>query len=224
MPNQKRIGVVLSGCGYLDGAEIHEATITLLALDRRGVKTIMMAPNVAQMDVVDHVRGKPAAGEARNVLAEAGRIARGAVVDIASVRAGDLDALVFPGGYGAAKNLCTFAKDGAKLTVNADVARLVRELAAAGKPMGFICIAPVIAAKVLGADHPQLTIGTDPDTAAALEALGARHVARAVDEIVVDERLKVVSTPAYMLGPSIAPVAAGIEKLVAAVVELTAAP
>ena len=219
MAKAKRIGVVLSGCGYLDGAEIQEATLTLLALDRRGAKAVAMAPDVDQADVVHHVSGEPR-GEKRNVLAEAARIARGQVVDLAQVRAADLDGLIFPGGYGAAKNLCTFARDGARLQVNPDVERLVRELRQAGKPMGFICIAPAIAAKVLGGEQVQLTIGNDPDTAKALEALGAKHLCRGVDEIAVDERLKVVSTPAYMLGPSIAPVAAGIDKLVAAVVEL----
>lgn len=213
------MGVVLSGCGFLDGSEIHEATLTLLAIDRRGAKAVVMAPAIDQMQVVDHLAGRPG-GERRGVLVESARIARGAVVDLATVRAADLDALVFPGGYGAAKNLCTFAVDGAAVRVQPDVERLVRAVHDAGKPLGFICIAPVIAAKVLGQRHPQLTIGNDRETAAVLTALGARHVERTVDEVVVDDQLKIVSTPAYMLGPSIAPVAAGIDKLVAAVLAL----
>jgi enhancing lycopene biosynthesis protein 2 len=220
MSREKRVGVILSGSGFLDGAEIQEATLTLLFLDRRGAKVTAMAPDVSQMHVVDHVKGAPAAGEARNVLAEAARITRGAIVDVKKVKASDLDALILPGGYGAAKNLCTFATEGVKLQVNPDVERLVRDMATAGKPLGFICIAPVIAAKVLGSRKVKLTIGNDPDTAAALGALGAAHVDSPVDQIVVDEKNKVVSTPAYMLGPSIAPVAAGIEKLVAAVLEM----
>jgi enhancing lycopene biosynthesis protein 2 len=215
----KRVGVVLSGCGYLDGAEIHEATLTLLALDRGGATIVAMAPDTKQLDVVDHLGGKPAGGE-RNVLNEAARIARGEIRDIAKVAAADLDALVFPGGYGAAKNLSTFAVDGRNLRVNPQVERLVREMRRASKPLAFICIAPVIAAKVLGDAHPLLTIGNDRGTAEVLEALGARHVDRKVDEIAVDDKLKIVSTPAYMLGPSIARVAAGIDKLVSAVLEL----
>jgi enhancing lycopene biosynthesis protein 2 len=220
MPTEKRVGVVLSGSGFLDGAEIQEATLTLLFLDRKGAKVTAMAPNVQQMHVVDHVKGEPAAGESRNVLAEAARITRGAIVDVKTVKAADLDALILPGGYGAAKNLCTFATEGVKLHVDPDVERLVRDMATAGKPLGFICIAPVIAAKVLGSRKVKLTIGNDPDTAAALNALGAIHVDAPVDQIVVDEKNKVVSTPAYMLGPSIAPVSAGIEKLVSAVLEM----
>jgi enhancing lycopene biosynthesis protein 2 len=220
MSREKRVGVILSGSGFLDGAEIQEATLTLLFLDRRGAKVTAMAPDVKQMHVVDHVKGEPSAGESRNVLVEAARIARGAVVDVKRVKAADLDALILPGGYGAAKNLCTFATEGVKLQVNPDVERLVRDMASAGKPLGFICIAPVIAAKVLGSRKVKLTIGNDPATAAALGALGASHVDSPVDQIVVDEKNKVVSTPAYMLGPSIAPVAAGIEKLVAAVLEM----
>ena len=220
MSKEKHVGVILSGSGFLDGAEIQEATLTLLFLDRRGARVTAMAPNVAQMHVVDHVKGQPASGENRNVLAEAARITRGAIADVKTVKASDLDALILPGGYGAAKNLCTFATEGVKLQVNPDVERLVRDMAAAGKPLGFICISPVIAAKVLGSKKVKLTIGNDPATAAALNALGAVHVDALVDQIVVDEKNKVVSTPAYMLGPSIAPVSSGIEKLVAAVLEM----
>jgi enhancing lycopene biosynthesis protein 2 len=220
MSTQKRVGVILAGNGYLDGAEIQEATLTLLFLDKRGAKVVAMAPDVAQMHVVNHARGEPAAGEARNVLAESARITRGNIVDVKTVKASDLDALILPGGFGVAKNLCTFATEGVKLTVNPEVERLVRDMAAAGKPLGFACIAPVIAAKVLGAKKVKLTIGNDPGTAQALAALGAVHVDAPVDQIVVDEKNKVVSTPAYMLGPSIAPVAAGIERLVGAVLEM----
>jgi enhancing lycopene biosynthesis protein 2 len=220
MAKEKRVGVILSGSGFLDGAEIQEATLTLLYLDRRGAKVTAMAPDVKQMHVVDHVKGEPAGAESRNVLAEAARITRGAIVDVKTVKAGDLDALILPGGFGVAKNLCTFATDGVKLEVNPDVERLVRDMAAAGKPLGFVCIAPVIAAKVLGARKVKITIGNDPATAAVVNALGAIHVESPVDQIVVDEKNKVVSTPAYMLGPSIAPVAAGIERLVGAVLEM----
>jgi enhancing lycopene biosynthesis protein 2 len=180
----------------------------------------MMAPSGEQLEVIDHLAARPKAGERRSILIESARLARGAVSDMARVDAADLDALIFPGGFGAAKNLCTFATDGAAMKVNPEVERLVKQMRAAGKPMGFICIAPVIAAGVLGPEHPVLTIGNDRDTGAAIEALGGKHQPRKVDEIAVDERLKIVSTPAYMLGPSIAPVAAGIDKLVSAVLEM----
>lgn len=217
----KRVGVVLSGCGFLDGAEIQEATSTLLALDRRGAQVLAFAPDVEQMHVVDHAAGKPAEGQKRNVLAEAARIVRGQIADLATAKAEELDALVFPGGFGGAKNLSTFAVDGTGLKVHPEVERIIREMRAADKPIGFICITPVIAAKVLGSENPQLTIGNDKDTAAAIEALGGRHVERPVTEIAFDERLKVVSVPAYMYGDSsIAPVAEGIDKLVGRVLEL----
>jgi enhancing lycopene biosynthesis protein 2 len=220
MGSQKRVGVVLSGCGFLDGAEIQEAVCTLLSLDRHGAKLVAVAPDVPQMHVVDHLKGAPADGESRRVLVEAARIVRGQIAPLSTISAGDIDALVFPGGFGAAKNLCTFAVEGRAMRVVPDVERIVREMRGAGKPMGFICIAPVIAARLLGADGVRLTIGNDPETAAAVESWGARHVECRVDEIAVDQRLEIVSTPAYMLGPWIAPVAAGIEKLVSAVLEM----
>lgn len=220
MAKEKRVGVILSGCGFLDGAEIQEATLTLLYLDRAGAKVTPIAPDVEQMHVVDHTRGQPASGERRNVLAEAARISRGQITEIAKVKGADLDALILPGGYGAAKNLSSFAVDGKGLQVHKEVERLVREMADAGKPIGFICIAPVIGAKVLGSRGVRLTVGNDPETAAAIQSLGATHVNAPVDEIVVDEKNRVVSTPAYMLGPTIAPVGKGIEKLVDKVLQM----
>lgn len=216
----KKVGVVLSGCGVLDGAEIHEATLTLLALDRAGAQVRAMAPDIAQRQVVDHSKGEPVPGESRRVLAEAARIARGKISNLANVSAAELDALVFPGGLGAAKNLSTFAVEGQEMSVEPEVERLIREMHQAGKPMGFICIAPVLAARVLGGRRPRLTIGNDPATAAALEAMGAQHVECAVEEVAVDEQNKIVSTPAYMLGPSISHVARGIDRLVDKVLEL----
>ena len=216
----KTIGVVLAGCGYLDGAEIHEATLTLLALDRAGVTIRCMAPKTQQMHVVDHSAGAPEEGTNRNVFTESARIARGDLEDIADVQADELDALVFPGGFGAAKNLCSFAVDGPDCTINSDVERLIKGINRANKPLGFICISPAIAAKALGDIHPLLTIGTDEGTAAAIERLGARHQNCAVDDIVVDGTNNIVSTPAYMLGPSIAHVAKGIDKLVEAVLDM----
>jgi enhancing lycopene biosynthesis protein 2 len=211
-----KVGVLLCGCGMYDGSEIHEATLTLLFLDRAGAEIVCIAPDISQAEVVNHLTGQ-ATGERRQVLVEAARIARGSIRDIRQVKASELSALILPGGLGAAKNLCDFALKGADCTVKPEVAGLIREMHEAGKPIGFICIAPVIAAKVLGA---KVTIGTDRATAATVEKMGGRHVVCAVDEITVDEEKKVVSTPAYMLGPTISRVALGIEKLVAKVLEL----
>ena len=211
-----KVGVVLCGCGMHDGSEVHEATLSLLFLARAGADIVCMAPDVNQADVIDHVTAKPMA-EKRSALLEAARIARGKITDIKMVKATDLDALVLPGGVGAAKTLSDFAANGANMTVNPEVARLVTEMHTAGKPMGFICIAPVIAAKVLGAT---VTIGSDRNVAAAIAQMGGKHVACRVDEIVLDEKNRVVSTPAYMLGEIISQVAPGIEKLVAGVLKL----
>lgn len=216
----KKIGVVLSGCGVFDGSEIHEAVLTLLAIDQAGATAVCMAPNVPQAHVINHLTGQPVPGETRNVLVESARIARGHVRDIAGVQASEIDALIFPGGYGAAKNLCNFAFEGAKCTVNPDVARLARDVHAAGKPIGVICIAPALAAKVFGGEHPQLTIGTDKATAATLEQMGARHVDCPVSDFVVDRERKIVSTPAYMLAKGIGEAATGIAKTVRAVLDL----
>lgn len=216
----KKIGVILSGCGVYDGSEIHEAVITLLALDKRGAEAVCCAPNIPQMHVVDHLTGQPVAGQSRNVLTESARIARGKVRDVAQVEAGELDGLILPGGFGAAKNLCDFASAGPDCHVNADVARLVREVHAQGKPVGAVCIAPALLARVLGQETPQLTIGQDAGTAAALEKMGARHVECPVSEMVVDRQLKLVTSPAYMLAQRISEAAEGIDKAVGALLEM----
>lgn len=216
----KKIGILLSGCGVKDGSEIHEAVLTLLAVDRAGAKAVFMAPDV-DLEVVNHLTGEPT-GEKRKVLLESARIARGDIRDVAKVKAQDIDALLLPGGFGAAKNLCNFAYVGADAKAHGEVARLIRELHQAGKPIGAICIAPATIAAILGREaHPSLTIGTDKGTAAALEQMGAKHRDCEVREFHVDEQNKIVSTPAYMLATRVSEAAEGIEKLVKKVIEMS---
>ncbi len=216
-----KVGVVLAGCGVYDGSEIHEAVVTLLSLDKARAQIVFMAPNAEQLHVINHLKGEVTEGVNRNVLMESARIARGDIRDLKDITNRDIDALIFPGGFGAAKNLCTFAIDGEECKVNSDVQRLIKEMHNAKKPLGFICIAPVIAAKVLGRFHPEVTIGNDKGTANSIEAMGGRHLICTVDEIAVDKTNKIVTTPAYMLGPSISYVAKGIEKCVNKVLEMT---
>ncbi len=208
-----KVGVILSGCGVYDGSEIHEAVITLLALDRAGAEAVMMAPDV-ELAVVNHLTGEPVEGATRSVLEESARIARGNITDIKKVKAADLDALIIPGGFGAAKNLCDFAFTGPECEVNPEVARLVKEIVAARKPLAAVCIAPALVARVLGSENlsHQLTIGTDKDVAAALTTMGATHVACPVEELVIDKENKIISSPAYMLAGRISEAATGIEK------------
>ena len=213
------IGVLLSGCGKMDGAEIHESVLALLAIDRAGHRYRCMAPNKPQHDVMDHLAGAEAQ-ESRNILVESARIARGEVDDLSQVQGGQIDALVIPGGFGAAKNLSTFALDGPDCTVDAEVERLLEEVHGAGKPICAICIAPAIIARVFGPQAVRLTIGEDAGTAGALERMGATHVACTVDRCVVDERLKIVTVPAYMLGPTVSHVARGIDAAIEATLGL----
>ena len=215
----KKIGVILSGCGVRDGSEIHEAVLTLLAIDRSGAKAVCIAPDM-ELSEVDHL-SMTETGAKRNVLVESARIARGEISDIKGVSATDLDAIVLPGGFGAAKNLCSFAYLADKGSVQPDVLRLIREMSAAKKPICAICIAPTVIALALGKDlSPQLTIGTDEGTAQALAATGSRHVNCAVNDCVIDREHLIVSTPAYMLAGRISEAAEGIEKAIKATLEL----
>ncbi|BAI80896.1 sigma cross-reacting protein 27A [Deferribacter desulfuricans SSM1] len=211
-----KVCVVLSGCGVYDGSEIHEAVLTMYFLDKYGAELLIAAPNKEQLHVVNHLTGEVAERESRNVLVESARIARGNIKDLKDVSADDFDALIFPGGFGAAKNLTTFAIDGVDCQIDPEVKRIVRETIEAKKPLAAICIAPVLVAKALEGTgiKTKITIGTDENVASAIENLGANHISCPVKEAVVDEENKIITTPAYMLGQRISEVAEGIEKTV----------
>ncbi|WP_312935251.1 isoprenoid biosynthesis glyoxalase ElbB [Pseudomonas sp.] len=215
----KKVAVILSGCGVYDGAEIHESVITLLRLDQRGAQVQCFAPDVAQMHVINHVTGEEMP-ETRNVLVESARIARGEVKDVREARVEDFDALIVPGGFGAAKNLSDFAVKGIDCTLNPDVLRLAEAFAAASKPVGLICISPALAAKIYG-PGVVCTIGNDPDTSEAVVKMGGTHEECDVHDIVEDVQRKLVTTPAYMVATNISDAASGIYKLVDRVLEIT---
>ncbi|VEF13563.1 isoprenoid biosynthesis protein [Pseudomonas fluorescens] len=215
----KKVAVILSGSGVYDGAEIQESVITLLRLDQRGAQVQCFAPNIAQLHVINHLTGEEMP-ESRNVLVESARIARGNIKDLREADVNDFDALIVPGGFGAAKNLSNFAIEGAGCTVQPEVLALAEAFAEAGKPVGLICISPALAAKIYG-PGVTCTIGNDADTAAAMNKMGATHEECAVTEIIEDKARKLVTTPAYMLAQNISEAASGINKLVDRVLELT---
>ncbi|GGO77745.1 glyoxalase [Marinobacterium nitratireducens] len=215
----KKVAVILSGCGVYDGSEIYESVLTLLRLEQQGAEYQCMAPDVPQLHVVDHQSGEPVPGESRNVLQEAARLARGRIIDIGTASAADYDALILPGGFGAAKNLSDFALKGDQCTVNPQVAALARAFHDAGKPVGLMCIAPTMIPKLLG-QGIRCTIGEDAEVAGAIERMGGVHQACGVDAIVEDTGAKVVTTPAYMLAGSILEAQSGINKLIDRVLEL----
>lgn len=214
-----RVAVILSGCGYLDGAEVQEAVLSLYFLDRSGAKVRCFAPEREQMHVVDHATGEAVSGQSRSVRQESARIARGEVEDLARLNIEEFDALVIPGGYGVAKNLSTFATQGPKGEVHPEMQRVVSTAVKAKLPTAAICIAPAVVAMVLAKEKQSatLTIGQDPETAQAMESLGVSHQVCQPGEIVVDAQAKIVSTPAYMLDSGPKDVGAGIEAAIAQV-------
>jgi enhancing lycopene biosynthesis protein 2 len=216
-----RVGVVLSGCGYLDGSEITEAVSILVALDRRGAQAICCAPDINQSNVINHITREPQRTQ-RNVLEESSRISRGNIRDIAKLRSEELDALIFPGGFGAAKNLSDFESKGVKATINPHVARLITEMHEAKKPIGLACIAPVLAAAILGhaGKHPRLTIGTDAATARAINDMGGTHQDTSPADIAVDQDNLLVTTPCYMNDVGPWTVFEGAEKMVEQVLRM----
>jgi len=213
------IGVVLSGCGNKDGAEIHESVLTLWAIHKNGVDYQCFAPDIPQHHVLNFITGQEMA-EKRNVLVESARIARGDIKDLREFNADDLDAVIFPGGLGAAKNLSTFAFDGPHCAVNAEVERVIRDMAARGKPIGALCVAPAVIARILGA--VEVTMGQDTGATEAVEQMGAVVKKTGHGEIVVDAHNRIVSTPCYMLEARVDQIGEGAENLVRAVLELIA--
>lgn len=215
----KNVAVILSGCGVFDGAEIHESVLTLLALEVEGATYQCFAPDVNQYHVVNHLTGEVDETDTRNVLVESARITRGNIKNVTECKVDEFDALILPGGFGAAKNLCTFAVDGPECTVNEDVFATCKAFADANKVAGYACIAPALAAKVYG-NGVKVTIGHDEPTAQGLEALGACHLDCEVVDIIIDEQHKVVTTPAYMLAESMSQANAGLHKMVQAVLAM----
>ncbi|HPD64781.1 MAG TPA: isoprenoid biosynthesis glyoxalase ElbB [Bacteroidia bacterium] len=215
----KKIAIVLAGCGVYDGAEIHEAVMTMLAVKKAGAVYDIFAPDVEQAHVINHLNGE-VMNEKRNVLVEAARIARGKIQPLSSFSGKNYDAIIFPGGFGVAKNLCTFAFDGVDMKVNPEVEKVIKEMLELNKPIGALCISPVMLAKIIG-NGVELTIGNDKGTIQAIKSLGGEHKITDHGEIVFDRKYKVVTTPCYMLDAGIEQIAEGAENLVNKILELT---
>ncbi|NVK56990.1 MAG: isoprenoid biosynthesis glyoxalase ElbB [Alteromonadaceae bacterium] len=215
----KNVAVILSGCGVFDGAEIQETVLTLQSILKHGGVFKCFAPDKPQLHVINHLTGEVADGETRNILVEAARITRGEVEPITRCNPDEFDLLILPGGFGAAKNLCTFALEGPECDFDPDVLAVCQAFANAQKPAAYACIAPAIAARVYG-EGANLTIGNDADTATALETFGVTHQNCEVTDVIIDQQAKLVTTPAYMLGQNVLEVGEGIDKMVQAVFAL----
>lgn len=212
-----KFAVILSGAGVYDGSEIHEAVLTLLAIDRQGGTSQCFAPDTAQHDVINHLTGQPMA-ESRNALVEAARIARGRVKPLADFQPSAFDALILPGGFGAAKTLSSFAMDGSECSVHPEVEQAIQAMARSGKPVGALCISPVLLVRVLG--DLEVTIGSDSGTASAIEEMGGRHRTTGHGDVVVDAARKVVTSPCYMLDATVSQIADGADAAVKALIEM----
>jgi enhancing lycopene biosynthesis protein 2 len=215
-----RVGVLLYGAGMMDGSEVQEVVLTLLALEQGGAQVVAISPAGPQAEVVNHQTRAVVTSETRDMLIESARLTHGGVVPLSQVDPDTLDALIVPGGLGFTKSITTFARDGKDLQLDPAVSALLATLHAQRKPLAFLCITPIAAARLFGAEHPRLTLGTDPGMAAVLEALGARPVQATAQEVVVDGEARLVSSPAYMVGPDLSTVAVGIGRAVDALLDL----
>ncbi|EHC9865445.1 isoprenoid biosynthesis glyoxalase ElbB [Vibrio alginolyticus] len=214
----KKVAVILSGSGVYDGSEIHEAVLALYAIEKAGATWHCFAPNIDQLHVINHLTGDEM-DETRNVLIESARIARGNIDDVAKLNVDEYDALLLPGGFGAAKNLTDFAVSGAECSINTHVAQACRAFANAKKPAGYLCISPVIIPMIYE-QSVKGTVGNDEAVSIAFNQMGGEHTTCPVEDIVFDEKHLVLSTPAYMLAENISQAASGIEKLVSKLIKI----
>ncbi|ASB48063.1 isoprenoid biosynthesis glyoxalase ElbB [Alkalitalea saponilacus] len=214
---KKKIAVILAGCGVYDGAEIHESVLTMLAIQQAGAEYELFAPDIEQHHVVNHISGEEM-NEKRNVLIEAARIARGNIKPLSELKVENADALMIPGGFGVAKNLCSFAVDGPDCKVNPEAELVVKSFHKAGKPIGALCISPALITKVLGA--AEVTIGSDEGTAAAINKMGGTHVNTTHGEVIIDKKNKIATTPCYMLDATITQIAEGAGNIVKTVLKM----
>ncbi|MDY0132907.1 MAG: isoprenoid biosynthesis glyoxalase ElbB [Desulforegulaceae bacterium] len=215
----KSIGIILSGCGVNDGTEVHEAVITMLCLDQKNADISYFAPDINQANVINH-SNQELMSESRNIKIESARISRGNIKDIKSADSDKLDALILPGGAGAIKNFSKIFDNPASPEINQDVSNLVKKMHSKKKPIGSICISPLLIAAILGNFNPELTIGNDINTAQMIEKFGGVHKNCSFDSIITDEKNLLVSTPAYMVSTGPAQVYQGISKLVDKIFEL----
>lgn len=217
-----KAGVLLSGSGVMDGSEIHEAVLTLLHLDKNNLDIICMAPNQNQTRVVNHSSNEITKTDTRNMLAESARIARGEIKDLSAIDSEEIDMLILPGGFGAAVNLCSFADEGPSCSVNPEVEKLVNEMIDKNKPIGALCIAPALIARIFGKREikVQLTIGNDPDTANAINKMGAEHIDCPVSRAIIDRKNRVVTAPAYMLAKNITDVELSVKAMIEGILEI----
>jgi len=217
MSTKKQTAIILSGCGVYDGAEIHEAILTMLAIAKQNADYTIFAPDIEQHHVINHLKGEETT-EKRNVLVEAARIARGDIKALSDYRVQDFDALFIPGGFGAAKNLSSFAFEGANCTIEKETERAIIETHSAKKPIGALCITPALIAKVL--KDVKVTIGQDKATAEAIEQMGSTHANSNHGEVIIDEANKLATTPCYMLNANLVQIAEGADNIVKAVLNM----
>lgn len=215
----KKFAIILSGCGQHDGSETHETILTLLAMDKANVDWQAFAPNIINNNIVNHFTNNTAEGESRNVLVESARLVRGKIKPLSEARVADFDAIIFPGGFGAVNVLCNWFQKREDFSFNPEIKKFIDETKALNKPMGFICIAPMMLTKIFA--DAKFTIGNDKDLAKEIAAAGCEHVDCPASEIVVDIKNKLVTTPANMLKPRISEVAEGIDKLVKELVKFS---
>ncbi len=215
------VAVILAGCGVYDGSEIYEATLTMLYLDQADVAYECLAPDMPHAHVINHLTGEEMPGETRNVLVEAARLARGQIKDLGEARPQDYDAVIVPGGFGVAKNLCDFAFRGADMQIQPEVASFIKAMHKLRKPVGLICIAPTMAARLFG-EGTLCTIGSNTEVAAAISAMGGQHQVCSVEDVAIDEENRLVTTPAYMEAGRIREAASGIQKLVNQIIAMSA--
>jgi enhancing lycopene biosynthesis protein 2 len=223
------IGVLLSGCGVYDGAEIQESILTLLAIEEIGATYTCISIDADQYHVVNHLTGEEMP-EKRNMMVEAARIARGAVKEIKSIQPADIDALVIPGGFGSAKNFTTWAFDGPNGTIRDDVKLLLVNMINVGKPIVALCVSPVVLAKAFEGSSVKLnlTIGSSAEDSpyeipmfeVGLQATGAKTEEKTIREILVDRENKVITAPCYMMEASVLEIRNNIKQAIEALKEL----
>ena len=211
----KKVGVIISGCGFLDGAEIQETVATLAALENHDLEAVCFAPDKQQIHVVNHLTQSVSEGEERNILVEAARIVRGNISPLEETSCDDLDAVMIPGGFGVAKNLSDYAFKGADMQIDPLVESVLKRAIEADKPVAAVCIAPILLAKLLGDRSPNLTLGAEGGDSKNLESLGGKHKATSHEEVVVDEAMKLVTGPCYMLDASVGNIIRGADAVVA---------
>ena len=193
----KKVAIILSGCGGLDGSEIGETICSILALEGGGFSWKAFSMDKLQKKVISALSMKEM-NEKRNMMEESARITHGKIEDISKLEVNEFDVLWLPGGYGMVCSFSDIGEKGENGSVSSEISTVIKKFHEQKKIIVGICIAPSVIAKSLEKVQLTITLGEAENFYSLLKRLGHNPKKVTSSEFIYDKEHKIYSTPAYM--------------------------